>query len=183
MTPGDRRNWNDSLLEGISLSCVNFILCFWFFTPGFQQWLNPRPAGIYALFTLLVVVVIPLLWTVVLNRLLRSRLLRGKVVSPEPTAWDRVFGKGEDLFVLVHLKNQELIGGIFGGTSSASTYPRKPDVYLAEVWKVSPEGKFESRVEQTRGLWIDKDFFDYLEFFSLTKEEEHGDGTAPRNVG
>jgi len=96
--------------------------------------------------------------------------LRGHIIHPTPTSWDFFFGKGYQCFALVHLKNGSLIGGLCGGDSHASSHPHKQDIYLQEVWKVNEKGQFVEKIKGTMGMIVDKDYFDYVEFFEVERE-------------
>ncbi|WP_407921100.1 DUF6338 family protein [Acetivibrio mesophilus] len=72
----------------------------------------------------------------------------------------------------MHLKSGKLIGGLYAGESFASSFPYKEDIYISEVWGVNEKGEFLDRIEGTKGMWISKDYFDYIEFFEITNSEE-----------
>ena len=54
---------------------------------------------------------------------------------PFPTAWDYYFDKRNPSWVLVHLKDGTLIGGLFGDDSYATSFPTDGDIYLEKVAK------------------------------------------------
>ncbi len=82
-----------------------------------------------------------------------------------PTAWDFFFARHQSCWVLCHFKNGSQIGGYFGPNSSATSYPREPELFLEELWRVDENGRFVEKLDSAgaivRGgecLWIE--FFD-----------------------
>jgi hypothetical protein len=82
-------------------------------------------------------------------------------------AGDYYFSKKEPCFIIVHLKNGNLIGGYYGTKSYASSYPEKMSIYFEKLIYVSTDGKFEGWVEDSNGILLDCDVFDYLEFLDI----------------
>lgn len=99
--------------------------------------------------------------------MLSSKLLKGRIVHPTPKAWDYFYSLGKPVWVLVHLKNGNKIGGLFGDDSFASSFPNEQDIYLEEVWHVDEEGILLDKINQTAGLLINDKEIEYLEFFEL----------------
>ena len=87
--------------------------------------------------------------------------------TPDPLAWDYFFRQGHSCFVLVHLKDGKVIGGLYNGESFASSYPESQDIYLGEVWKVDEQGRFQSRIDATMGALVNHGVIDYLEFYAV----------------
>jgi hypothetical protein len=115
--------------------------------------------------------VIPVLTAVILPIVLRWlynwSFLRYYLLSPHPSAWDYYFSLRKRCFVLVHLKNGQLIGGYYGDNSFASAYPEKMSIYLEQMIYVDEEGRFGDYVKDSLGIIIDSDTFDYIEVFEI----------------
>jgi hypothetical protein len=169
IVPSENRKPSDYLLETVSYSCINFALLSWLIiivnNPKFQ---SSNQALIYVIW-FLILFAFPAIWPIIFHWILSLKCFKGVIVHPIPKAWDFFFGTGDNCYVLVHLKSGKLIGGLYG---FASSYPNSEDIYLKEVWEVSDDGKFLSKIENTKGLWVGKDFFDYLEFFEVMRMEE-----------
>ena len=171
LVPSDGRNWSDSLVEAISYSCINFGVLFWLVVLiNANGFVEKHPAWYYLL-TFAILFVFPAIWPILGRSILHSKFLKGKVLHPTPKAWDYFFALGNPCWVLVHLKNGELIGGLYSSDSFSSSYPNIEDFYLQEVWKVDENGQFVEKVPGTAGMWIGKSDFDYLEFFTLGESE------------
>jgi len=172
LVPSESRRLSEYLLEAVSYSCINFALLFLLIirvlSPEFQI-KYPYWSG-FSIF--LILFLFPILWPVITLKILESNFLQGRMIHPFPRAWDYYFALGDYCYVLIHLKNEKLIGGLFGENSFVSSFPNTPDIYLEEVWRVNKNGEFLERIEDTRGMWIDREFFNYIEFFEAIPEEE-----------
>jgi hypothetical protein len=120
-----------------------------------------------------ILLLLPVLWPLIVNKTLKSGVFRGHIVDPVPTAWDDMFRRGETFFALIHLKNGKVVAGLYNGPNSyASSYPFGQDLYLSEAWQVEENGCPAEKVKWTKGLWITKDAFDYIEFFDAKGDEK-----------
>ena len=169
INPTARLKIADYLLDIIAFSTLNFVALSWLLaiTTGSPLWLRVV-AGIG------VFVGAPAVWPVLLRRTLNWRALRGRIVHPVPLAWDHFFGKGDSCFVLIHLKNGNVIGGLYTGESFASSYPEPQEVYLSEVWRVDEQGRFRDRIEGTKGVLVNHQVIEYIEFFSAGGTSNEG---------
>jgi hypothetical protein len=97
-------------------------------------------------------------------------LIKKKIINPIPKAWDVFFRKQQPCFMMVHLKNGQIIGGLYAYASAASSYPEKEDLYLQELWELDDEGRFEKPIDGTMGLLVNNDSVDYIELFQYKEE-------------
>lgn len=165
LVPTESRKTTDYLAEVISYSCINFaILSGPIYLVTYFELQKSHPVW-FSIFILFVLLILPSIWPFIWRRILKTKFLSGFILHPTPKGWDYFFEKGEACYVLVHLKNGKLIGGLYGGDSFASSYPIAEDIYLEEVWKVNEEGEFMEKIENTKGMWISKDNLEYLEFY------------------
>jgi hypothetical protein len=123
-----------------------------------------------------VYVIVLIGWPVLLHCLLQREMLRNKIISIIPTSWDYFFNKRVPCFMLVHLNNGRVVGGLYNNGSFASSYPEKEDLYLEEVWKINSEGKFIEKLADTKGLLVNHDSIEYIELFNLSNEGEKNNG-------
>jgi hypothetical protein len=86
---------------------------------------------------------------------------------PSPRAWDHVFSRGEDYYVLATLDDGTKIGGLWHGNSFAGDDAATTDLYLARQFVVDETGKFLREVERTRGCYIEQRRIRHLEFFQV----------------
>lgn len=165
LIPSEKNTSQDYLLDAISFSCFSFALTGWSIPLVLQSpFKENHPILTYA-YMLVVLFVLPIFYPFIIKSILQLRLIKNILLDPMGKAWDYFFSLRSACFVLIHLKNGNLIGGIFADKSYASAYPFSEDIYLQEVWKVDAMGKFINRMPNTKGLWICKDSIDYIEFF------------------
>ncbi|GHU11743.1 hypothetical protein FACS1894151_11440 [Spirochaetia bacterium] len=71
-------------------------------------------------------------------------------------------------FILLHLKDGELLGGLYRKGSFASSYPEKQDLYISELWKVDGKGAFKTKVKNSGGVLVSFDEIKFIEIFTLS---------------
>ncbi len=90
------------------------------------------------------------------------------VAAPEPSAWVYQFGKRENSYVIVHLKDGESIYGWYGDKSFVGIKPGEKDLFLEEVYEpTEPTWKVH---EDVNGLYISAEEIKYIEFLKLKEE-------------
>ena len=159
----------DYLLDIIAFSTLNFAALSWLIsiTTDSSLWLRVFVGiGVF--------IGAPAAWPILIRSILNLRALRGRIIHPDPLAWDYFFRKGHSCFVLIHLKDGKVIGGLYNGESFASSYPESQDIYLVEVWKVDEHGRFQSRIEATMGALVNHEVIDYLEFYAVGGSSNEG---------
>jgi len=162
LIPTENKKTSDHLFDVMCYSALNFALSFWIIDLFYQS--GTKSLG-NTLLLILTFILFPTLWPVILRWILSSDFLKGKIIHPTPKAWDHFFSLGESCFVLIHLKNGNLIGGLYANNAFASSYPHTEDLYLSEVWETDNKGKFITKVKDSKGLLISKDYIDYIELF------------------
>jgi len=162
----DKRT-SEYIIDAISYSCLNFAFFAWLIIPTSKSSFPNNSPFLLWLIIVFVLFIMPIIWPFIIFKVFNSKWLLGIIVNPIPTAWDILFSKCENLFVLVHLKDGSLIGGKYGG---ASSFPHEHDIYLSEIWKIDENGIFQEKIEDSKGAWFDKEAFTYLEFFNYNTE-------------
>lgn len=172
LMPSKRVEWQTILLEGLFYSGVNFALLLplisFIHTDGFP---SKHPIW-YQVLLIMVILLAPIIWPILYRKILRSEKLMAGLNLPIPTAWDFFFDRREEVFVLIHLLNGNLIGGFYGEGSYATSFPYEGDIYLKSVYEVDENGKFGAPIQESMGLLIRKDQYSYIEFFSIPKQED-----------
>lgn len=173
IVPTKTRNMNEDLFEVISYSCINFALTSWLIIIIRNDTFQSNHPILFVVLFLAILLIFPIIWPVLFHLLMNSKFVSKFVIHFFPTAWDYHFKKGEQQYVLIHLQNGKLIGGLWGFSSS---YPNVEDIYLLETWKVNEKGEFLECIEATNGLWIGKENIQYIEFFKAqTDNNEEGE--------
>jgi len=163
-------DWSSGLLQGLFYSSLNFVvllpLIFYVASAAATQNQLVR-AWLGAVASLLV---FPALWPVLLRTVFKSERLARKIQIPYPSAWDYFFDSRKPVFILVHLKNGELVGGHWGARSYAGSFPNDGDIYLEAVYNVDKKGHFGEPIPDTWGILLTRDVYAYLEMFDVPEE-------------
>ena len=156
----------ESFIDALAYSFLNFALLFWLMLIIRRidwTWLRVMLYGV-------LMGVGPVLWPILL-KVVATRKFQRIIINPIPRAWDYFFGLGQDCFMLIHLKDGSLVGGLSHGKSFASSYPASEDIYIEQVWKISEQGKFLEKIPQSIGMLVTRDSIEYIEMYSFNKEE------------
>ena len=178
INPTARLKLADYLLDIIAFSALNFVALSWLIAIT-----TDSPLWLRIIVGIGVFIGAPAAWPLLLRATLNWRVLRGHIIDPVPLAWDHFFGKGEHCFVLVHLKNGNVLGGLYTGESFASSYPEPQEIFLSEVWRVDESGRFQHKIEETKGVLVNHEVIEYLEFYTTegaSSEEPRGRPTPER---
>ena len=165
--PAYRIEWKSAILEGLFYGVVNLVLLsplvYWLMSPGAAETtpLILWPAAIVFF------VIAPAVWPFAFVFLVKRPLLRRYVQLPYPSAWDYFFDKRAECFVLIHLKNGQMIGGYYGPNSYATSFPNHGDIYLEAVYRVDETGTFLEPIESTEGLLISRNGYSHLELLGV----------------
>jgi len=165
MVPGERRDFSSSLLEAIAFSALNFAVLLRLITFIFSNNFYKGHPGLFWIAIYFIMVIMPIIWPILLFKLLTSTFLGKYVIHPIQKPWDFVFGKRQRYWIIIHLKNGRKIGGKFGENSFASSYPADEQIYLEEVWELDEKEKFIKPVEKSKGMIILKNEILAIEFF------------------
>ena len=69
------------------------------------------------------------------------------------------------MWVLCHLKDGRMVGGIYSRNSSTSSYPHPQDLYIEQMWRTDKDGRFTEPVPHTRGLLVRAEECWFIELF------------------
>lgn len=165
--PSKSRALKDSFIDALAYSFLNFALLFWLM-------LIIRRTDRTVIRVMLYGVLIgvgPVLWPILWRGVATWKFVQGIIINPIPRAWDYFFGLRQNCFMLIHLKDGSLVGGLSLGKSFASSYPASEDIYIEQVWEISEQGKFIEKIPQSIGMLVTRDSIEYIEMYSLNKEE------------
>lgn len=165
MVPAARRNFSQSIIEVVSYSMINLAVLFWAVSLLHRDGFSQAHPALYFLGMFGVLFVGPVLLAVASRWVRRSRWFGRYLLHPAPTAWDYFFDKREHLWVLCHLKDDRMVGGIYSGDSNTSSYPYDKDIYIQEMWRTDKDGHFTEPVPQSRGLLVRAEDCWFVEFF------------------
>lgn len=181
-----------NLLECLTLSCINYLLAspiVCLLLPHWPADLDPKDPGsvlnklgyLYLAAWLSLVFILPVVGGVLTAKIPQWGWLNrslGKVgitlLHPAPTAWDYAFARGHEYWARIELTNDELVEGIFGENSLASSEGSERDLFLESVYELdSDTGEYEA-VEDNEGIYIRAGDIRTISFFTLRLEDAGG---------
>jgi len=71
-----------------------------------------------------------------------------------PTAWDASVVRDGVRFVRIQAPDGRWFAGFYSDESYASTFPEKPDIFIAHQYAVDDDGAIGDPVENSAGLWL-----------------------------
>ena len=94
-------------------------------------------------------------------------------VHPMPTAWDYIFGKGTEHYVLVVLKDKTKFAGVYSGNSFSSSEPTERDIYVERLFNIGKGNRWS--IAADKSVWINSSEIQSIEFWPYrTKEISDG---------
>jgi hypothetical protein len=87
--------------------------------------------------------------------------------EPLPTAWDYYFRKKPGCWVRVILKSGQVIAGLFGPSSFASSFPQEQDLFLERLLRLDEDGRVVGWTEYSAGALVKMEDVERLEFFEV----------------
>ncbi len=100
------------------------------------------------------------------------RKIKLSTIHPIPTAWDWKFtSTTEEQWVLVTLKNGNMVGGILSSESFASSNPIDRDLYIQWMYDIGSEGNWKPLKE--RGVLITSNEISTIEFWPYVPLQEN----------
>ena len=163
LIPSERRDFTKSLFDAMAYTALNFAALLWLIALVRSGRLNPWQ-WYMAMFVLLIGM--PALWPVLFLQIRKHPIISRRLKSPNARVWDDIFAKRTPYWVIVHLKDQRRVGGLYGGKSFTSHSPAPPEIYLEQVWHLDQSGGFSGTVvTSTAGILIMGTDILALEFF------------------
>lgn len=128
---------------------------------------RPRLVGVAAL---VLFIVVPAAAASGVSYVQRSR--QKATYRRTPTAWDHAFRNRQPCFIRARLKDGCWVGGWYGTRSYSTSYPQSAELFLESARRMSRDGSFGARVNQTAGLYIRTSDIDVLEFVESSEIRE-----------
>lgn len=173
LVPGERRGLDNSLIEVVSYSALNFAALSWLITPLLNGSLGSLASYVSVA---LILVVFPATWPFLWKWLRTREWITRFTVHPVSRPWDYVFSKREPAWIIVHLKNGSVVGGRYDNQSFASSWPASEQIFLEELWVLNAKRAFVSPVERSRGAIVLSSEILAIEFFSYLPEDATNHG-------
>jgi hypothetical protein len=162
------------ILSAIMHSCINYALLSWLFILSWKElWYQNT---IFLIFlAMLTLFISPVLTSLVWVRLIETRWVRTfretfGLPHPAPKAWDYFFRKRIPCWIIATLKSGRVIGGMYAGSSFASSYPSAEDLYVEQLCNMTPEGTIAGLSDLSVGGIIRMENVELLEMFEYKPE-------------
>lgn len=165
LVPSAPRDFSKSFFEVIAYSGLNYAIFLWPLNWGFTSFINGKINIIFYLILFVVMIVGPVSWPAIFLKLSRNSFFKQYIIDPTPKPWDHVFGKKEPSWIIVHLQNGGMIGGIYDTKSFTSSFPIEEQIYLEEVWEVDEQKNFIKPVDRSKGIIIFNEEIASVELF------------------
>jgi uncharacterized protein DUF6338 len=170
--PSAEESFQTTLLDSLALTCIVHGLAspawYWCYVSGIP---TKRPV-VFGFVVFAILFGIPVLLGLIYSLLVASgsaRWLRGFLNIPEPlqTAWDYYFRQKPGCWVRVILKSGQVIAGLFGPSSFASSFPGKQDLYLEKLLSLDEDGMVTGWADYSAGALVKMEEVERLEFFEI----------------
>lgn len=165
ITPVDKRDFSKSIIEVIVYSCFNYAALSWLIYLLLKNQFIIDRTFLYILIIVFILLIFPILWPILLLKIIHWGFIKKIVTNPIPKPWDYVFLKREPYWIIIHLKNGKMVGGIYNTDSYASLYPIEEQLYLQQVWKLDSNGKFKTPIDRTKGIIVMREDISSIELF------------------
>lgn len=161
--PGVVRNAADQVVDAIAYSCINYALFLWLIFAVEKSALRTVHPTLYGLFYVMVLLVGPVIWAIIWKWMRSWQVFQKNAPHPTAKPWDFVFQQRKPYWVIVHLKEGGMIGGLYSDRSFASSAPAEEQIYLEQEWVVE-EGGLTRAVESSAGVLISGSEIAHIEF-------------------
>lgn len=172
LMPSKELEWSDSLLQAFFYGSVNFAVLFPFVLYALSSDIGWFEGWVL---TLAILFIGPVMWPWIVVQLFRSEWVAERIKIPYPSTWDYFFDGSPSVFLIVHLNNGEVIGGLWSTSSHAGQYPHDGDLYIEELYELDDDGTFVAPIPYTAGLLIRRDQYTHLEIFRPQNPDSQDD--------
>jgi len=170
--PQGEQKASEAVIQIAVYGVINTLLWSAWISPFHWRGWPTQLSDIIALSTQAIIspIILAFIWSWLVDQLAK----KGWILWTHPTAWDWIFNKltrdKNNAFALIcTLKDGRRIAGAYVHEGFAALHPYDRDLLLGEVWTLDDEGRFRSRVDGARGIYVDKkdiltiELFDYNE--------------------
>jgi hypothetical protein len=165
--PSRRIVFSEALYEAFFYGVLNYFIVVHWSTALVLTSETVIKVCVYIISLVVVPIFLPIVWRLILS----CKFIKKRIINPIPKVWDAFFSRRKPCFMIVHMKNRQIIGGLYAYNSAASSYPESQDLYLQEIWELDDNGKFVKQIDGTLGLLVSGDTIDYIELFHYAEGE------------
>lgn len=145
----------DRIAEAICYSLVNFLIVWLPVKQALASGMGQAYPVVMWLVLILGFVAVPVLWPLIVVWLLQQAEKRGWIAVRARTAWDDFFGRQRtECWLKVEMADNRVIGGRFGRSSFASSWPDPGHLFMEEVWQLDEDGYFFEAEPRSAGILL-----------------------------
>jgi hypothetical protein len=161
-----------AVLDSLALSCMIYALSFPLLYLSYaRRWYEAHPA-FFALLALAVLLAMPCILGILYvwsTKTGKWAWLRGSLgfPHPDPTAWDHHFRKERAHWIWLTFKNGQVMAGLFGPNSFASSFPQRQDLFVEKLLSLDEDGKVVGWKDGSAGALISVENLERIELFEI----------------
>jgi hypothetical protein len=145
----------DRIAEAICFSLVNFLIVWLPVKQALASGMGQAFPVVAWLVLIIGFVVVPVFWPFLVVRLLQQAEKHGWIAVRAHTAWDDFFGRQKtECWLQVELVDGRVVGGRFGQSSFASSWPDPGHLFMEEVWRLDEDGYFVEPLPLSAGILL-----------------------------
>ncbi|MBW1615282.1 MAG: hypothetical protein JRJ49_01865 [Deltaproteobacteria bacterium] len=165
LSPSDKKNAPQVIIDAITYSCLNYALMSWAIYLDLYFNLSVNYPLLHILTLLTVVFISPIILSFAYYKLRESKTILK--IAPHPTlkSWDYIFGKKEVYWIILELQDGKRIGGIYDKNSFASSFPAEEQIYIEELWEIEGK-KFIKPIERSKGVMVNGNNIKFIEYYT-----------------
>ena len=164
--PSEQPDLSKQLIDAISFSCINFAFLYIPIRLIENSVIKTSSPFYYYITYIFILFLAPLVLVFIWRKIRISNWFQSNVPHPTQKPWDFVFAQRKCYWVIVTLKNEKKVGGLFASNSFASSTPAPEQIYLEKAWELNNDDRFEKEHNETAGVIILSSEIVTIEFFN-----------------
>jgi hypothetical protein len=170
--PPSEYSAQSTILDSLALSCVIHGLAspVWYWSYVSRVYLTCHV--LFGVQVFMILFAVPVLLGILFNVTSRTKGMRWLreflyIPHPDPTAWDHHFRKGRAYWVWLTFKSGQVMAGLFGPSSFASSFPHQQDLYVEKLLALDSRGKVIGWKGNSAGALIRMENLERVEFLDI----------------
>lgn len=180
---GQERQGGEQLIRFLTCSVINYVF---FSVPIYFALEGSTSSGLKAAVWLATILIGPAILGIISGLATQRGWIRWVFhrcgphpVHVVPTAWDYQFGKSNDCWMLVVLKDGTRFAGYYGLQSFATSDQKERDLYIERVFDLDGDNNW---IQTNKSAFVVGGEIRSIEFLPVTKEESNGGKTSDQRA-
>lgn len=169
--PSQEKDVSLTLISSVAYSCLNYAVLsgFIFYFESIE--LGKSSPILYSLFYAYTLLVNPILMVIIWQWMRKKEVLVKTIHHPVEKPWDYVFSKGTSYWIKVFKKDGTVIGGLYSGSSFASSSPAQEQIYIETKWILDEDNNFVRPVVNSAGVIVLSGEISHIELKHIVEED------------